>query len=101
MMKRPLQILRQFALAALVSAAALPLAFEGVAEAKFTFPTNHPDLQWMSIETEHFVVHYPVSKRDPKNAHWFSTEWAARKVAKVSEEMWPKMCAHFNYYLKM
>jgi hypothetical protein len=99
-MKRSLQSLRRFAIAALVSAAALPLAFEGVAEAKFAFPTNHPDIKWMSIETEHFVVHYPVSKRDPKNEHWFSAEWAARKSAKIAEEMWPKMCAHFNYYLK-
>ena len=32
--------------------------------------------------------------------HYFTTEWAGRKVAKVAEEMWPKMCAHFNYYLK-
>jgi len=100
MMKRLLQTLRRFALAALVAAAVLPLAFEGVAEAKFSYPTNHPDLQWMSIETEHFVVHYPVSKRKPDNDHYFSTEWAGRKVAKVAEEMWPKMCAHFNYYLK-
>jgi hypothetical protein len=98
-MKRSLESIRRFATTALASAAAL-LAFEGVAEAKFTFPTNHPDLQWLSIETEHFVIHYPVSKRDPKNEHWFSSEWAARKSAKIAEEMWPKMCAHFNYYLK-
>jgi len=100
MMKRFFQTLRQFAFAAVVSVATLALAFEGVAEAKFSYPTNHPDLQWMSIETEHFVVHYPVSKRNPNNKHYFSTEWAGRKVAKVAEEMWPKMCAHFNYYLK-
>ena len=33
------------------------------AEAKFVTPYNHPDLEWYSITTEHFVTHYPVSKK--------------------------------------
>jgi len=86
------------ALAALTSAA-LP----SVAEAgKFVFPYNHPDLVWMTIETEHFVVHYPQSRvsREDGNKHYVSAEWSARKVASVAEEMWEPMCAQFNYYLK-
>ena len=40
-----------------------------MAHAKFVFPYNHPDLEWYSIETEHFVVHYPQSKnREGKRA---------------------------------
>lgn len=72
------------------------------AEAKFVFPYNHPDLDWFSIETEHFVVHYPVSKktREQGNEHYLTTEFSARKSAQVAEEMWPKMCGEFNYYLK-
>lgn len=69
---------------------------------KFVFPYNHPDLEWSSIETEHFVVHYPHSKvtREEGNDHYLSAEWSARKVAAVAEEMWEPMCAQFNYYLK-
>ena len=72
------------------------------AQAKFVFPYNHPDLDWYSIETEHFVVHYPVSKKDKEegNEHYLTGEWSARKTAKVSEEMWAPMCAEFNYFLK-
>lgn len=69
---------------------------------KFVFPYNHNDLKWLSIEGEHFVVHYPVSKvsREEGNEHYLSAEWAARKVAKVADEMWEPMCREFNYYLK-
>lgn len=78
------------------------LALSNDAEAKFVFPYNHPDLDWYSIETEHFVVHYPVSKRskDEGNEHALTGEWSARKIAQVSEDMWEPMCAQFNYYLK-
>jgi len=72
----------------------------GTAEAKFVFPYNHPDLEWYSIETEHFVVHYPKSREEEGNDHFLTTEWTAKKTAQVSEEMWPRMCAEFNYYLK-
>lgn len=82
-----------------LGAAAMP----GTAHAiKFSYLSNHPDLKWMSIETEHFVVHYPVSKRTKEqgNDHEMNIEWSARKVAEVAETMWEPMCAEFNYYLK-
>ncbi len=78
---------------------ALCVAFAPRAEAKFTFPHNHPDLDWYTIETEHFAVHYPMS-RDPDNPHFLETERSARLTARVAEEMWGPMCATFNYYLK-
>lgn len=70
------------------------------AEAKFVFPYNHPDLEWYSIETEHFVVHYPESRKKEGNDHWLTTEWTAKKTAKIAEEMYPRMCAEFNYFIK-
>ncbi|MCB9778162.1 MAG: PD40 domain-containing protein [Alphaproteobacteria bacterium] len=72
------------------------------AEAKFAQMYNHPDLKWYSIETEHFVVHYPVSKKSAEdgNDHYMTGEWSARKIAKVSEDMWAPMCEQFNYFLK-
>ncbi|GDX83312.1 hypothetical protein LBMAG42_51230 [Deltaproteobacteria bacterium] len=68
--------------------------------AKNVFAQNHPDLDWYSIETEHFVVHYPQSRDTTENAHYLTAKWTAQRSAKVAEEMFPRMCAEFNYYLK-
>ncbi|MDP2311084.1 MAG: hypothetical protein Q8P18_34000 [Pseudomonadota bacterium] len=89
--------LRFLALASLVG---LTATWSEPAEAKFVFPYNHPDLDWYSIETEHFVVHYPKSKKEEGNDHFLDTEWTAKKSAKIAEEMYPRMCAEFNYYIK-
>ena len=72
------------------------------ASAKWVFANNHPDLDWYSIETEHFVTHYPVSRKTKEegNEHYLTGEWSARRMAQVAEQSWPKMCAEFNYYLK-
>lgn len=68
---------------------------------KFSFAAHHPDLDWYSIETEHFVVHYPKTKKGPDEAkHYLDAEYSARKVAEVSELYWEPMCSEFNYYLK-
>jgi hypothetical protein len=82
--------------------AALMALGMNTAEAKFARSYNHPDLEWYSIETEHFVVHYSISKESQAegNEHYLTGEWSARKMAQVGEDMWPKMCAEFNYYLK-
>ena len=96
-----MSLLKHLAVGA-VALAALTLGAPEARAGKFSFPYNHPDLNWHSIETEHFVVHYPVSKvtREEGNEHYINAEWSARMTAKVSEEMWPKMCAQFNFYLK-
>ena len=84
------------------AAALLAVTTAGTADAKFVFPYNHPDLDWYSIETEHFVVHFPVSKKSAEegNDHYLTAEFAAAKSAKVAEEMWEPMCSEFNYFLK-
>lgn len=97
-------MLRRFAglVSGCLALGALALAAPVAEAGKFVFPYNHPDLKWYSIETEHFVVHYPESRkgREQGNEHYVSAEWAARKAAKIAEEMWEPMCAQFNYYLK-
>ena len=45
-------------------ALAISLMVPASADAKFVFPYNHPDIKWYTIETEHFFVHYPVSKKE-------------------------------------
>lgn len=83
----------------LVLAALLGLSWSAPAEAKWVFPYNHPDLKWYSIESEHFVVHYPKSRKKEGNDHFLDTQWTARKASKVAEEMYPRVCAEFNYFL--
>ncbi len=86
------------ALGAIALTAALP---HDAAATKFSYAAHHPDLDWYSIETEHFVVHYPKSRKGPDEAHhYLQTEYSARKVAEVSELYWEPMCSEFNYYLK-
>ena len=82
-----------------LSAAAL--APQQAEASQFLSLYHRPDLKWYTIETEHFLVHYPVSRKGPdKTEHYMSGEWAARKVAKVSEQYWEPMCAEFDYYLE-
>lgn len=92
-----MRTLRFLTFAALAGFAAL---WSPSAEAKFVFPYNHPDLEWYSIETEHFVVHYPQSKKKEGNDHYLTTEWSARSTARIAEEMYPRMSAEFNYFIK-
>jgi hypothetical protein len=74
---------------------------ESEAEAsKWVFNYNHPDLEWYTLETEHFQFHYPVSKEKEGNPHYLTAEYSARRFATVAEENWHDMCAEFNYFLK-
>jgi outer membrane protein OmpA-like peptidoglycan-associated protein len=89
------------ALRSLVAALiALPLLLVAApdAEAKLAFFRNYPDLKWNVIKTEHFNVFYPISK-DPDSEHYIDTDFTARKVAYVAEEMYPLVCGQFNYYI--
>ncbi len=81
-------------------AVAAGLLYAPQADARFVFPTNHPDLEWYTIDTEHFSVHYPMSRKEEGNPHYLETQQSARLTARVAEEMWPTICGHYNYYLK-
>ena len=71
--------------AALALTVALGVSLTPPAEAKFAMSYNMPDLEWYSITTEHFVTHYPVSKksREEGNEHYLTGEWSARKMANL------------------
>jgi len=94
-------MLRHFSKLILGTLLALLATASGDAEAKFVFAYNHPDLEWYTIETDHYMFHYPVSRKAKAegNPHALTAEWSARKMAKSAEEIWPKMCAEFNYFL--
>jgi Tol biopolymer transport system component len=83
-------------------ATALALGFtstEAHAE-RWVFSSNHTDLEWKTLETEHFAFHYPVSKKKEGNEHYLTAEYSAGRFATVAEENWHDMCAEFNYFLK-
>jgi hypothetical protein len=94
-------VIASFRLSGSILAAALVamLLLPGVAEAKFVFPYNHPELEWYTIETDHFYVHYPVSKNQD-SPYAINPEFSARKMAAVAEEMWVPMTTEFEYYLQ-
>ena len=49
----------------------LGLGLTSEAEAsRWVYPYNHTDLEWMTIETEHFAFHYPVSKKTAEEGSW-------------------------------
>ncbi len=62
-----------------------------VADAKFWRGSydNYPDVHWLTIETEHFRIHY-----------YPEVEWTARMMAKYAEIAYPKVTALFDYPLK-
>ena len=67
----------------------LALGVNDAHAAKWFSDYNHPDLDWYTIEGEHFIVHYQVSKRSVAegNDHFLTGEWSARQSAQVADEM--------------
>ena len=76
------------------------LTLLGVASAGGGYDYNHPDVAWNTLETDHFYIHWPQSKRDRSDPHWFTTEFTAGQLAHIAEEAYPKICGQFNHFLK-
>ena len=60
-----------------------PLSFSLLAQ---DFSANHPELQWKTIETEHFYVHYHQG-----------TERTANVVAEIAEDIYPHITGLYDY----
>ena len=73
-------------------------AVVGVEEADAAFGLfdvyNFPDIEWKTIETEHWVIHYQASSK-----YGTTSEYTARKCAKYCEWVYEKVCGHYDYYL--
>ena len=61
---------------------------------------NHPDVQWHTLETEHFSIHWPQSSRVRSDPHWFTTTYTAGRIAHIAEQVYPKICARFNTFVE-
>ena len=53
--------------------------------AKWVTPYNFTDLEWHTIETEHFAFHYPKSKDMEDNVHALTAEYSAKRFAEFAE----------------
>ncbi len=47
---------------------------------------NHPELEWLTFETEHFFVHYHDG-----------TEWTAKEAAKIAETIYPLVTDFYDF----
>lgn len=70
------------------------------AHASGGYDFNLPHVQWHVLETEHFFLHWPESTLPPDDAHWFTTEASAQRLAVIAEQQYPKVCSQFSYFPK-
>ena len=75
-----------FLLTAVLAQTAVPTP--ALAGLRTGFFHNFPELEWMSVETEHFVIHY-----------YGATEYTARLVAKICDDVYDKVTSQFDYPL--
>ena len=61
---------------------------------------NHTDVRWNTLETDHFYIHWPESKRPQTDEHWFTTKFTAGQLARIAEDAYPKICGQFDYFLE-
>jgi hypothetical protein len=70
------------------------------AQARAGYYHNYTDVKWHTLETEHWVIHWPESERDPSDPHYFSASFTAAQVAAIGEEVYPLVCGRIGYYLE-
>ena len=53
------------------------------------FSYNHPEIDWLTYETEHFIIHYHES-----------TSRSAKEASLVAEEVYDSITKLYNFYPK-
>ncbi len=76
------------------------LAILPSAHARAGYFHNYPDVKWHTLETDHFVIHWPESERDQEDPHYFTAAFTAAQVAAIGEDAWPKVCGRVGYFLE-
>ena len=75
------------------------LLLTSLAFARGGYETNHPEVEWHTLETEHFYFHWPESGLPEDDPHWFTAEWTASALADIAETSYPLICAQFDHFL--
>ena len=52
---------------------ALWALFLSLAWGRAGYDYNHPEVVWHTLETEHFMIHWPRSGLEESDPHWFTT----------------------------
>jgi WD40 repeat protein len=74
------------------------LALAGTAMAGGGYAHNYPDVKWNTLETEHFLFHWPESELAKDDPHYFTTEWTTGRLAEIAEVSYPKICGQLEYF---
>lgn len=70
------------------------------ADARGGYWYNHPDVEWHTLETEHFYFHWPESSRPEDDPHYFTTEFTASALAEIAETSYPAVCSQLDHFLE-
>lgn len=65
---------------------------------RYAMDHNHPDLRWSTLQTEHFDIHFPVSRHDREHDRWVSGEGTARRLARVADDTWLRLATEIGYF---
>ena len=76
------------------------LGLLGTALAGGGYDTNHPDVVWKTLQTEHFLFHWPESSKDPSDPHYFTTQFTVNRLADIAEVSYPKICEQLEFFPK-
>ena len=58
----------------------------GTASGAGGYDHNHTDVEWNTLETDHFFIHWPESKLPEDDPHWFTTAFTAGQLARIAEQ---------------
>jgi hypothetical protein len=62
------------------------------------YDTNHPDVRWNTLNTDHFAFHWPESTRDQSDPHYFTTSFTANRLADIAEVSYSQICDQLQFY---
>ncbi|MEZ4317915.1 MAG: hypothetical protein R3F61_10445 [Myxococcota bacterium] len=72
----------------------LGVAFAG----RYAMDHNHPDLRWHTVETEHFAIHYPESRKRPDHPRWASGKGTADRLAVIADDTWLRLASEVGVF---
>jgi hypothetical protein len=61
---------------------------------------NHPDVVWRTLETDHFLFHWPESGKAETHPHYFTTKFSVARLAEIAEEAYPLVTGQIEYELE-
>ena len=70
------------------------------AQASGGYDYNFADVEWFTLETEHFLFHYPKSTLPTTDPHYFTTEFTVSRLSVIAEQSHDKICEQLDFFPK-